>query len=315
MLVILLAALTMPQLVEVDAQVQVPNCRMSVELPAAIQKVMPTLQVVSSHAAANRELRIFLTTDPNGGMQLRFATAERVLLERRLPAAGYSCSALADAIALILERFMVDLGWSGRAPIPATELPPLPQTPAAQGPAPTPSDTRSTKLHGGLGVNLGYALETPLGGGGGIGVYTSWLAFDAGLGLNAARFQEQLIYYRTSLRGTLSLANERLFVHAGGCIGTAYRGCLRGFAGLDHWTATAHGAGIYAATTARSWQPVVGGSVGYLIEMTDIFLLTGDIWVALRPQDRGFTIVGARPASLPNQAGTGFAIGVRMQLF
>jgi hypothetical protein len=146
---------------------------LSARLPWAMQ---PPAQV-----GPPATLRLALTAAPGGGVRLQLSdTGGETVLVRVLPpsARGKSdCPALAETVALIVDRYLHDVGFEA-PPLPPPALPPpavtrAPPAPPAAPPAPDAprwrigvgvegqyGDTRS--LDGSLALSLAY--ERPVGG-------------------------------------------------------------------------------------------------------------------------------------------------------
>ena len=105
---------------------------LAVRLPGA---VLPPGQ-----PAKPRMMRLAVATDPTGGIRIDFADSEGVPLLHRVlaPTRGPGeCAALADTIALIIERYWREVGYDAPPLAPPNPAPP-PQPPPAPPPAPSP---------------------------------------------------------------------------------------------------------------------------------------------------------------------------------
>ena len=143
----------------------------------SLEPRLERLQTVSSTAAVQVQLEV-----SREDLRLRLSERPRVLLDRRLPIRG-GCAAQSDAILLIIEQQLQDLGYvappkpatepltmtesaTGAAPIPNPEppRPPRPVTEPEPDPVPPPSTGRTTTTttsswH--LWLNLGASIEIP----------------------------------------------------------------------------------------------------------------------------------------------------------
>ena len=106
---------------------------LAVRLPGA---VLPPGQ-----PARPRMMRLAVATDPTGGIRIDFADSEGVPLLHRVlaPTRGPGeCAALADTIALIIERYWREVGYDA-PPLAPPPPPPPPPPPASPPPAPPPA--------------------------------------------------------------------------------------------------------------------------------------------------------------------------------
>ena len=85
---------------------------------------------------------------------------DRVHLRRELPLSGAECGKVADAIALIAERFFEDLGWTAGSPLPE----PMPLPPQPPPSAPSIAEERSVPTRVWVEGGGGLSTRRNLGG-------------------------------------------------------------------------------------------------------------------------------------------------------
>jgi hypothetical protein len=198
-------------------------------LAEALRRAMPDVEIqpVEGGAPSGDDLTVAVTAQ-GGGWTLRLLRpGGEAVLTRSLDAAGdRGCAELADAGALVVDRYLADVAWPGRAPQVAPLAPPPPHTPAPallgppwslavgpQGTAGWPVDTA-----------VGLALEAS-------GALGSWGR--AALRVAAARDLNRAIVAGTELRGNMRVWTAQALLSAGPCgaLGTTVRACAGAVAG------------------------------------------------------------------------------------
>jgi hypothetical protein len=121
-------------------------CPASRQVTEALSARLPGVVLPSGQAARPGMVRLVVTIDATG-VRIDLADPEGTpLLHRALPARGPAeCAALADTIALIIERYWREVGYDApplQAPAPPPPAPPpVPPPPRAPEPAVTPAAT------------------------------------------------------------------------------------------------------------------------------------------------------------------------------
>jgi hypothetical protein len=128
------------------------DCPSPLQLTEALNRLVPGL-VTSAAAPSAAALRLAVVTLPEDDLRLDLTDARgEVVLHRILPAPPRGntadCPALAQTVALIIERYMHDVGYEApplpppepKAPPPRTAPPPEPPPVVATAPAPTSAE-------------------------------------------------------------------------------------------------------------------------------------------------------------------------------
>src|SRR3954471_8557055 len=116
-------------------------CPASRQVTEALSARLPGVVLPSGQAARPGMVRLVVTVDATG-VRIDLSDAEGApLLHRALPARGPDeCAALADTIALIIERYWREVGYDA-PPLQAPAAPPPPAAPPAPPRAPEPAVT------------------------------------------------------------------------------------------------------------------------------------------------------------------------------
>jgi hypothetical protein len=117
----------------------------------ALAARLPGAVLPPGQPARPRMLRLAIATDPTGGVRIDFADPEGVPLLHRVlaPTRGPGeCAALADTIALIIERYWREVGYDAPPLAPPPTPPPAPTPPPPPAsPPPPPAPTVTVEAH------------------------------------------------------------------------------------------------------------------------------------------------------------------------
>lgn len=227
-------------------------------LAEALRRAMPDVEVrEDSGEPAPDDLRVAVAAQ-GGGWTLRLLRpGGEPVLARSLDVSGdRGCAELADAGALVVDRYLADVAWPGRAPQVAPLAPP-----PAPAPAPVllgapwavavgPLGTAGWPLDAAAGVAL--EASAALGGWG-----------RAALRVAAARDLDRGIVAGTERRGTIRVWTAQALLSAGVCgaPGSTVRVCAGAVAGALGANASATGF-VYQQRSRTFALPAAGGFAG-----------------------------------------------------
>lgn len=263
-----------------------PACALADGVTRSLAELMPEATVRAGEVAGTGDLIVHVAlrldgidvevSDERGG----------VLLVRTLPRRG-SCSETAEAIALIVERYLTDLGWQPatvavppRAPDPASASAHAAAAPPPRGPRPRAEIVARGLLALGP-AQLGGALEAALGRG------RLRLAIEAG-----ALAPRALDVTRTggAAVGELEISSIHALAGAGAGLGRVHL-MLR--AGGERLDASAAGDGVFQRVDRGSWQVLVRADAGVRLALTPAVSIEPWAALELRPQPVEITVEGA----------------------
>lgn len=204
-------------------------CPAGEALAEALRRAMPDVEVRPDEGEGSAEDLTIQVSAQGGGWRLQLLRlGGEAVLTRSLDASGdRGCAELADAGALVVDRYLADVAWPGRVPQVAPLAPPEPRAPAQallgppwavavgpQGTAGWPADAAA-----------GLALEVSGALGGGWG--------RAALRLAAARDLDRSIVAGAERRGNMRVWSAQALLSAGPCgaLGTTVRACAGATAG------------------------------------------------------------------------------------
>jgi hypothetical protein len=213
-------------------------CPAGEALAEALRRAMPDVEVRPDEGAVAAEDLTIRVAAQGGGWTLQLLQpGGEAVLTRSLDARGdRGCAELADAGALVVDRYLAGVAWPGRAPQVAPLAPPAPPAPAPVllGPpwvvAVGPQGTAGWPVDAAAGL----ALEAS-------GALGSWGR--AGLRLAAARDLNRSIVAGAELRGNMRVWSAQALLSAGPCgaLGATVRACAGATAGALGANVTATG--------------------------------------------------------------------------
>ncbi|HVE81727.1 MAG TPA: hypothetical protein VND93_02725 [Myxococcales bacterium] len=234
-------------------------CPAGEALAAALRRAMPDVEVREDDGSAPAPEDLLVAVAPQGGgwsLSLWRAGGGAVLT-RSLDAGGdRGCAELADAGALIVDRYLADVAWPGRAPqvAPLLPPPPPPRPPVLLGP---PWSLAVGPL-GVAGLPLDAAAGLAVEAGGALGGWGR-----AGLRLAVARDLDRSILAGAELRGAVRVWSAQALLVAGPCgaLGPSLRGCARAAAGALGANVSAGGY-VYQQRARTFALPAAGAVAG-----------------------------------------------------
>ncbi|HZN92610.1 MAG TPA: hypothetical protein VFB81_07885 [Myxococcales bacterium] len=205
-------------------------CPAGEALAAALQRAMPDVEVRPDESGEGgaEDLRVAVAAQGGGWTLQLLRPGGGAVLTRSLDAGGdRGCAELLDAGALVVDRYLADVAWPGRAPQVAPLLPPPPRAPPATLLGPPWSVAVGLQGTAGWPLDASAGLALALGGalGGGWGY--------AGLRLSVARDLDRAIVAGTELRGNMRVWSAQALLAAGPCgaLGPTVRACGGALAG------------------------------------------------------------------------------------
>lgn len=229
-------------------------CPAGAALAAALQRAMPDVQIVTSGAPAPDDLLVQVATLGSGWTLEVTSASGSPLLTRSLDAAGErACSDLADAGALIVDRYLSYVSWPGRAPAVSPLAPPVPPAPPPPPLGLGPPWTVAAGLMGTAGLPEDAAAGLGVELAGSIGQWGR-----ASLLLAVARDLDRAVRVGRELRGTVEVWSAQALLSMGPCGGAgAWQLCAGGLAGALGASASAQGF-LYQRRTRTFALPAAG---------------------------------------------------------
>jgi len=234
-------------------------CPAGEALASALRRAMPDVEVQGDEGgeAAPDDLRVAVKAQGGGWALQLLRPGGEAVLTRSLDVGGdRGCAELADAGALVVDRYLADVAWPGRAPQVAPLAPPPPRTPppvllgAPWAVAVGPQGTSGWPLDASAGVAL--EASAALGGWG-----------RAALRVAAARDLDRPIVAGTERRGNIRVWTAQALLSAGPCgaLGTTVRACAGATAGALGATVSATGF-VYQQRSRTFALPAAGAFAG-----------------------------------------------------
>jgi hypothetical protein len=304
-------------------------CDLESRIPAALAQTLRGVGVVRDAGARSGRLSLSVTSSRD---RVRFDLADetgRVVLAREVANQADACAATADSVAVIVERYLRDLGY---------EPPPLPDTPVRTATTavavptssiagvttstrPTESSPSDFSVEIGLSVDVGELSveQTHLRAGGLVVFRMGWGPFE-GLLMAGGRFGENV---RAESNGSPQLAarinvfDAPLLAGVGACAPVLGRLCLDVLGGAEAWYGwLTH---VHVVQTppggASLVTPAVVVSPRLDVAVSERFLLSiaANGWFRISPPT--FALTGGSPTYMPPEFGLTIAIGGRMRFF
>jgi hypothetical protein len=303
LLLALILAAQIPNGIRVSVEPAVP-CALDTRVPTALAHFVPDIGVEIGSIAGEGILVLHLREDGSDSKLELIDGRGRKVLERAIPhpKAIEGCPAMADAIALIVERYLADLGYQpGAASLPV--LPPPPPTPAppTRSSTPTRTSTAPTEIH----------LETRLLVNGVLGERVGQVEsrvapeIEVGVAYGVVRAELSAAFlspvYRPFVRtdgltlGSVRLWSTELSAGLGVCIGRLARLCpiLKG--GVAAIFSYPEGGRFFGRRNAAIFEPIIGASARFEIAISQTFSMLLDAGAIERPVRPKLDIPDATP--------------------
>ncbi len=234
-------------------------CPAGTRLLAALKRQLPATMVTDGAVSGSDDLAVVLRHGP-GGWTLRVARpGGAVVFERTLDLRQENCSAIAETCALIVERFLAEIAWRGRASA-ITRLPP-----ASERTGETTPGVRLTRNRVTLAVGPTAHVGVPLSGGAGLSLEVAARlprAWRAAVFAFASTVEEARVMIEGEERGVM---RTRLFVaglSSGRCaLWLASDLCVAGLAGVSGLDGDTTGERLFQNRNNVVFAPIVGGMV------------------------------------------------------
>lgn len=256
------------------------GCPMWQHLPASLSRVMPNLPVGKKRGTHDLWLTLVPTT--HGARLTLKDRSRKAVLEREIPVQAGACRAAADSMALIIERYLHDIGWT-----PSSDG--LPQY------QPEPEPWRPVGLQIGLRGRAEAAWEpTRTRWGGELGGRLPLGMWEVVFLLGGTAPESQIIRRDDERRGRIWAG--ALDARAGG--GACWRSNSRAVCGnltigIEMLHGSVSGAYLYQGTTTNVVQPLFSGEVRYEHAVGKSLHLSFGLGGAARPNEAGFAVEGA----------------------
>jgi len=245
---------------------------------------------------------------PSGGVLTvtMSSTTGATLLQRRVPLRTFACAATADGVALVVERFVRDIGGASATP----ELPTLATSPADEG------DDRpfalSASAHGLVGVPVG-GPGTPIGGQ--LAVRMSFGIPEIAVEFGGLSPTESPITLGSDEIGTLTMWSVFALAGGGACLTLPIsRLCGSVRVGFERLAVEAAGPGIFAASAGHRFALLLAPGARYELEITKEFGASIHIEGLIRPVERPFAIEDASEFTPPLLTAT-FGLGLWVRFY
>lgn len=322
-LALALAGSPPPARVAVATRSTLGSCELAPALSASLARWLPGIVIVGADQSADLQLEV---AQDQADLQVVLRSPSGAIeLSRSLPASG-TCAADADGIALVVERYLRDLGWEpGAAPLPITEQATPTPTPAGTATAAAPVPRTSTlaaitpppSIEIALGVVGGLTLpETqPLRAAGTLGV-----AVRVGIGPILELLIEGHFVPPWSVPvarsdglsiGSLSRSSWRVLSGAGGCLRLGPgRGCAGVRGGIEVILASASGELIFQKVSASVARPTLLAELRYDLEISRQIGLIAATDLLVRLAAPPLTVVDASNTYTPSGVAPSFRLGV-----
>lgn len=309
-----------PVSVEVNAALGFEDpCALSTRVPEAIRRTFPSIILQPPKKAA---LQIELRLERGRLALLVKPKAPNPQLRRTIESPYLACEATADAVALILERYLTDLGYRAEsAPLPQlstpqTETATAPKTPTEPSPeVKTPTEARTaTASSPRQPLSFAWPLRLALGVNGQARAPTEAIA-QPGLGLSIAlgvgglelslrgafHFFENASIFRDANPGPneaplgqIRVYGVQMSLGAGWCFDDRpLRWCIEAFGGVERSEAQVSGDGIFQTRTGQIWAPVVGAAARVDWTLLKWFTIGARLGALGRPQTVEFQVEDA----------------------
>jgi hypothetical protein len=302
-----------------------PRCGLEPALGASLARWLPGIDILGSDSAG--DLSLLVRADLTElAVELR-APSGAALVERRIGRAAFSCEADADAVALIVERYLRDLGWEpGLASVPetatATAAPPLVSPPPIATATAAPAATSPLELHlaltaaGLLELRDRFPVQTPSPELGMVLRLSPRFEITArGRYTFEKSFSVERTLPRVRAAGAIAVTSIGIEAGVGACAdlgGPRLCGTILG--GAERYSAEVSDQ-VFQRQPRVVWAPVI--AAGAKLEHAFLERLSGFVTIEgqVRPSAPSFFVEDASPTySLPHLAVT-FRLGASVRIF
>lgn len=273
--------------------------------PCDLATIVPTSLAALGASAGGKDHVVALS--PGGGILRITLTSSTgaVLLERTVPHRIFACEATADGVALVVERYVRDLGWTA----PATAIPPKLETSPVAEARPFAMTLNAAALAevdpGSGGARFGGALAVRL----------RLEIIEVALEIGGLSLHTEPIQLDGAEIGVLEIWSVHALVGAGACLALpSSRLCGSGRLGLERLAAQTSGARIFGPQQVSRFGFLLAPGIRYDLEITDLIGVSGQIDGLLRPVRRPFSVEDAS-AYTPPVATLTFGLGAWVRFY
>lgn len=295
-------------------------CALEQRAPDAVRRMIPGFGIAGDRSSASLVMAL-RSVGSEVIIEIRSNEEGAVPLVRRIGLSQDNCGAVADAVALILDRYVRDLGYVSSDPDQVrTEPPPTETSTQTTATATAARSTKLTTLH--LDASLlvqgesGSPVRPQFGGAVELRFLVDEIVFLGSLGA-ALPSAEAVTNPDQGAVGEIQASAWRAGAGVGLCfgLGADHGLCPSVLAGLEQIRAEGVGDEIFRKNTSTVSQLRLDARLAYDFLALDPLILSGWIFGVFRPNAPEFEIADATPTYSVPAVALAFGIGARVRIF
>ena len=306
-----------PDALWVDVQAQPSDCNLGAAVAAAVAAIYPDATVKLGNDAAGSDLQLDIWAQDGTARIIVSNPAGTVLMRRQLQGER-RCGETADAIALVLERYLDGLGWTPQAHVPTRQpviahlpmlAPQLPGSGASVWPFRTHAADESAAIAWSVASHLTASTPGKLGAALSVRARGSWSFAAAEIGARAPANDDVM-------RGADKLGQVRTWsMHslfgAGACASAV---CASAWLGIERIVADARGDGLFQRESVSSNQLVGRFDIGYGVVLSPSWSAWLGLAALIRPSPAQVVVEDATSYHSDPHASAQLSAGLRWTL-